>query len=383
MQGPLPRRSKGPSAIAAASARGAGPGAGDGSEEDPRGAAGGEPEAEEQPAVMSSAAESFVAELGGPEAAAGAAASGGRSGAAVRPGGVRRSAVAGGARDGDDRAGTVSPGQAAAEPALRRRLPRAALFAGVGVLVAALIAGVFVVRDGGDSRSSAAVPGAGPDHTQGGGTYGPPPSVPGSASASASASVSASPSADRKSASPKASSTTDPDTAGTSSGADDQDEPAATKRTGSGTGTGAGTGTGTGSGDSGSSCSSGAGSGPITDYSICLSSGTVTFRASFHASDSYYHVFIDTDGDTSTGYQLPYPSPSALGADYMIENGGLYRSRSTQWSWSELGTSPSMAVSGSTRTWTLPLRGIGSPSGTQRVEFHVGSDYTSVVSFTP
>ncbi|MFJ8110104.1 hypothetical protein [Streptomyces sp. NPDC096132] len=114
-----------------------------------------------------------------------------------------------------------------------------------------------------------------------------------------------------------------------------------------------------------------------------MASGTVTFQATFQASERYYHVFINTDGDTSTGYQLPYPSPSALGADYMIENGGLYRSRSTDWSWTELGTSPTLKVSGSTRTWTLSLSGIGSPSGTQKVEFNAGSNYTSVITFSP
>ncbi|MEU1518810.1 hypothetical protein ABZ490_42875 [Streptomyces sp. NPDC005811] len=370
MQGPLPRRSKGPSAIAAASARGARAEAGDGSGEDSRGAAEGEPEA--PPAVMSSAAESFVAELGEREATARPDGDGDGHGRT----GVRRSPLSGGA--GDGRTGPGAGGRAAEPAARRRRLPRAVWCVGAGVVVAVLIAGVFVGRDGGDGRSSAAVPGAGPDHTRGGGTYGPPPSVPGSASASASASVSASPSADPTSASPKASSVTESATTGTSSRADAQDGPAATS--------GAATqrsGTASGGGGGGGSCVSGAGSGPITDYSVCVSSGTVTFRAAFHASDRFYHVFLDTDGDTSTGYQLPYPSPSALGADYMIENGGLYRSRSTEWSWSELGTSPSMSVSGSTRTWTLPLRGIGSPSRAQRVEFHVGSDYTSVVSFTP
>jgi hypothetical protein len=80
----------------------------------------------------------------------------------------------------------------------------------------------------------------------------------------------------------------------------------------------------------------------ITVSSVCVSSGTVAFQVTFHTSQSYYHVFFNTDGNTATGYRLPCPSPSALGADYLIENGGLYRSRSTDWS--RTGTA----------TWTLP-----------------------------
>lgn len=67
----------------------------------------------------------------------------------------------------------------------------------------------------------------------------------------------------------------------------------------------------------------------------------------------------------------------------MIENGVLYQSLSPRWSWTEVATGPRTTVSGSTRTWTLPLSGIGSPTGTQRVEFHVGTDYTPVITFSP
>ncbi|MGW0945092.1 hypothetical protein ACWD4O_21425 [Streptomyces sp. NPDC002623] len=138
-----------------------------------------------------------------------------------------------------------------------------------------------------------------------------------------------------------------------------------------------------GGSDDGPSCTSAAGSGPLTDYSACVSSGTVTFKVTFRSAKPFYHVFIDTDGNTKTGYQLPYPSPSALGADYMIENGGLFRSRSADWSWTETSARPTRTVSGGTQTWVLPLSKIGSPSRTQRVEFHAGSDYTAVITFNP
>lgn len=48
------------------------------------------------------------------------------------------------------------------------------------------------------------------------------------------------------------------------------------------------------------SVSPAAGSGPITDYSVYAAPGTVTRRATFNTSQSYYHAFINTDGDTAT-----------------------------------------------------------------------------------
>lgn len=140
--------------------------------------------------------------------------------------------------------------------------------------------------------------------------------------------------------------------------------------------------TGSGS-DDGTTCARTTGSGAITGYSACASSGTVTLKASFNTSESFYHAFFNTDGNTATGYQLPYPSPSALGADYMIENGVLYRSRSTSWKWTAVTPNPTNTVSGSKYTWTLPLSKIGSPTRTQQVEFNAGTDYTPVITFSP
>ncbi|MER6953045.1 hypothetical protein [Streptomyces sp. NPDC000618] len=251
--------------------------------------------------------------------------------------------------------------------------------------MAALIGGAaFVGTDDGDgdSRSATSMPGGGlPDNARGAGPDASAPS--GSGSASASTAPSASPSPGATSASPKASATGSAKNAG--AGAPTQAGPSTGQDADTDTDSGAGTdvaAAGAGGSD-GPSCTSAAGSGPLTDYSACVSSGTVTFKVTFHSAKPFYHVFIDTDGNTRTGYQLPYPSPSALGADYMIENGGLFRSRSTDWSWTETSAHPTRTVSGGTQTWVLPLSKIGSPSRTQRVEFHAGSDYTAVITFNP
>jgi hypothetical protein len=136
-----------------------------------------------------------------------------------------------------------------------------------------------------------------------------------------------------------------------------------------------------GPGGGGTGCTTTAGSGAITSYSACASGGTAVFKATFNSSESFHHVFVNTDGNTATGYQLPAPSASPLGADYMIENGSLHRSTTTGWAWAAATPAPTTTVSGSTYTWTLPLSALGSPRGTLQVEFNAGSAYTPVVSF--
>ncbi|MEV7341476.1 hypothetical protein [Streptomyces sp. NPDC093544] len=327
MQAPLPRRSKGPSAIAAAVV---GPGSGDDDDSAPR------PESEPAAPPMSAAAAAFAAEL------------------TVRP--PNQAAV--------DRV------RAALRPPARRRLPRTALLVGAVVVGAALIGGALLVVRAGGVRPSASVQGAVPDTTGGGGPYGSTPSGLGSAPPSVS------PSASGTSASTRPSTTGSASTGATRTPA--QAQPSATQAAGGNSAP-----TESGSSDHSASCTPVAGSGPLTDYSACAAPGTVTLQATFNTSQRYYHAFINTDGNTATGYQLPYPSPSALGADYMIENGVLYKSLSTGWDWTEAAAGPRMTVSGATRTWTLPLTGIGSPTGMQWVEFHAGTDYTPVITFSP
>ncbi|WP_406436411.1 hypothetical protein OHB00_20855 [Streptomyces sp. NBC_00631] len=370
MQSPLPRRPKGPSAIAAASASRTAPDPGAGSEDDsvPQQ----QPDATVPP--MSRAAAAFAAERADtPQRTAGTA-------GPPRVGNTRTAEAAGAAAEPE----TGTAPRPAAGTTARRRLPPAVLLTGAPVVVAALIGGAFLVGGAGDHdrRSSDSASGAAPGTAGDGGSYDstpsllgpPPPSI--SPSSSLSASPSTSPSAAASGASSRPS-------ARKSAQGGDTSTAARTAPSTAPAGDGGRVRAGSGSSVDDSSCASAGGSGAITDYSVCVSSGTVTFRVTFHTSQSYYHVFFDTDGNTATGYQLPYPSPSALGADYMIENGGLYRSRSTDWSWTETATRPKRTVDGSTQTWTLPLSALGSPTGTQRVEFNAGSNYTPVIAFSP
>ncbi len=52
------------------------------------------------------------------------------------------------------------------------------------------------------------------------------------------------------------------------------------------------------------------------------------------SSNYFYHIFIDTDNDSSTGYR--YNDSTSIGAEFMIENNSLYKYSGTggaNWSW--------------------------------------------------
>ncbi|WP_369036750.1 hypothetical protein [Streptomyces adonidis] len=361
MQAPLPRRSKGPSAIAAASAAVARPGSESEDDSEPR------PEPEAPTPPMSAAAAAFVVEEPAEPATPAQPAKTAKPGTPAEP--------ETSAQPARTVKATVAP------PPAGRRLPQVALLAGAIVVGAALIGGAIIVVGSGDDdddgQASASAPSAVSGTTQGGGPSAGEPSRPGSASPSVSPSTS--PSAkNRTSASPK-SPAAEP-TKDSGAGAPVQDEPSATVAAADDDG---GVANGSVSSDADTSCTATAGSGAITGYFACASAGNVRLQVTFHTSERFLHAFFDTDGNTATGYQLPYPSPSALGADYMIENGVLYRSRSTSWKWSEIAARPTETVSGSTYIWTLPLSRLGSPTGTQRVQFNAGTDFTPVLTFSP
>jgi hypothetical protein len=77
-------------------------------------------------------------------------------------------------------------------------------------------------------------------------------------------------------------------------------------------------------------------------YSLTVA-GTFTFR----------HVFIDTDQNAATGYAY-----GGLGADYMIENGSLYRNSGGGWSWTRVA-SANQSCTGSTCTWNILRQTVG------------------------
>jgi hypothetical protein len=138
----------------------------------------------------------------------------------------------------------------------------------------------------------------------------------------------------------------------------------------------------TSTGGTGTGCTSAAGSGAITALSACKDAVSLKFRATFTTAVSLHHVYLNTDSNAATGFQLPSPSTSRLGADYMIENNILYRSLSAGWSWAPVtGVSPGMTVSGSTYSWTVPLSALQNPAPTQQAEFNGNTFYTAPLTY--
>ena len=131
-------------------------------------------------------------------------------------------------------------------------------------------------------------------------------------------------------------------------------------------------------------CAVVAGSGGVSNYSACVSGGNVVFQAAFTAAATFHHVFINSDGVSTTGYRLPSQSAGILGADYMIEEGKLYKSTCACWQWSVVaGVSPDMAVKGDVYSWTVPISALGGSTQNEQAEFNVGASYSAPISFSP
>ncbi len=95
-----------------------------------------------------------------------------------------------------------------------------------------------------------------------------------------------------------------------------------------------------------------------------------------HATN--YHVFIDADNNSSTGFQNPAFTQS--GADYMIENGRLYQSTGTGWSWALVSASITVSKNTSVTELKVPLSVFNQFAGTVKVAFTDINSSWSLVS---
>jgi hypothetical protein len=114
-------------------------------------------------------------------------------------------------------------------------------------------------------------------------------------------------------------------------------------------------------------------SGPVHAYFAANDDSTIRYGATFAKAYAQKHVFIDADMSAGTGYSV-----GGIGADFMIENGGVYDYTGTggrNWRWTWLGTSsmsPStMGAIGAT-TWSIARSTIGEigTGQTSRLVFH-------------
>jgi hypothetical protein len=93
--------------------------------------------------------------------------------------------------------------------------------------------------------------------------------------------------------------------------------------------------------------------------SISGSATTITFAVAYQGTPTFVRVGIDSDQSASTGYPL-----GTTGADYLIENGFLYRYAGSggSWAWSLIKT-VALSEANGVATWTVARSDIGSPAG--------------------
>jgi hypothetical protein len=114
-----------------------------------------------------------------------------------------------------------------------------------------------------------------------------------------------------------------------------------------------------------------------TSLSIGSSTTAVTFSVTYQGTPSFVRVYVDSDQNASTGYPI-----AGIGANYLVENGFLFRYAGSggSWAWT-LVTTLTLAESNGVATWTVPLADIGSPSSLKALG-NYDSVYSSPVSYS-
>jgi hypothetical protein len=87
----------------------------------------------------------------------------------------------------------------------------------------------------------------------------------------------------------------------------------------------------------------------------------VYYKIPYTGMPSFVQVYLNTDRNDSTGYT---GSPSLVGAEYLFENGSLYRysGTGTGWSWTLVKSVP-YSKGTTVATVTIPRSDLGSPTG--------------------
>jgi len=110
--------------------------------------------------------------------------------------------------------------------------------------------------------------------------------------------------------------------------------------------------------------------------SISTSTTAVTFSLTYQGTPGFFRVYIDSDQNAGTGFPI-----QAIGANYLIENGFIYRYAGTGGSWAWTLVSPlTLAESNGVARWTVPLAEIGAPTSFKAVG-NYDSVYSSTVSY--
>ena len=92
----------------------------------------------------------------------------------------------------------------------------------------------------------------------------------------------------------------------------------------------------------------------ITDTSADNDDASVRYRAIFGSPFSYKHAFVDADTNPSTGFGY-----AGIGADYLVENTGLYRHVGPGWTWTRIGGVAAVGGATGPMVWTVPRALLG------------------------
>jgi hypothetical protein len=91
----------------------------------------------------------------------------------------------------------------------------------------------------------------------------------------------------------------------------------------------------------------------ITGPSATNTAATVTYRYQYTGSPSWLRAYVDTDRNAATGF-----ATAGVGADYLLENGTLYRHNGGAWSWAAVAA-VAHTGGGGTATWTVNRSDLG------------------------
>lgn len=96
----------------------------------------------------------------------------------------------------------------------------------------------------------------------------------------------------------------------------------------------------------------------VSSLTVSSTATTATYVLKYSGTPTYIQIFLDTDSKVTTGFVI-----GSLGANYMVENGTLYRYTGTSgaWGWTLIKTVTYSNVSGSA-TITVNRADIGNPS---------------------
>lgn len=112
---------------------------------------------------------------------------------------------------------------------------------------------------------------------------------------------------------------------------------------------------------------------PLESGAVAFGATTTTLEARYNLSFNFQNVFIDTDDNVSTGYQVG-PFGAVIGADYLIQNGTFFKKdpANTGFSWISvpLVNGPLVSSAGGLYQWEVPSAEFGSGVTSLRVIFN-------------